>query len=233
MKYNYIIIEDEKGSYENLKTALKPKTKYIHKGFATNVKDGVDSVLEHRPDLIFLDVELGGESGFDVIKELKNSYYEVPSVIMVTAHDVYAKSAVNHQVIYFLSKPVCSTELSKALQIFEKKYANKDEQMFIRSKRGLELIRYDEIICIKASSGYTDIVLICGRCLSIPKTLKYFETILNNNFFQINRGCIINITKIKEIKLTEREIYLKSGDNTEMVKLGKNYIQKLRTRLKI
>lgn len=233
MKYNYVIIEDEKGALDNLKTALKSKTNYVFKGYATHVQDGIVTIMEQQPDLIFLDVELGDENGFDLIQELKNAFYELPPIIMTTGHDNYAKNAVNNQILYFLSKPIDRVELTKALEIFEKKYADKKSQIFIRNGNSLGLVKYDEIIYLQADEGYTTIFMENGGKESVPKTLKHFETKLNQKFLRVHRGYIINVDKIKEIKLTEKKIFLEGSQQCAEVEIGKNYVQKLRNALKI
>lgn len=233
MMYNYVIIEDEKGAYNSLKLALKSKTKYVHKGYATNVHEGILLIIKHKPDLIFLDVELGEESGFDLIKDLKNSFLHLPPIIMTTAHDKYAKNAVNNQVLYFLSKPIDISELHKALLVFENKNAETQEHIFIRNGNVLDLIKFDEIIYLQADEGYTTIFIENHKKDSVPKTLKYFETKLNKDFLRIHRSNIINITKIKEIKLTERLVVLDGKNKPIEVEIGRNYVQKLRNTLKI
>lgn len=233
MKYNYVIIEDHKGAYENLKAAMKGRLRFQLKGNATNKNDGLMLIMQKQPDLIFLDVELGEENGFDLVNELKNAYFQLPPIIMTTAHDNYAKDAVNNQITYFLSKPICPIELTKSLRVFEKKYANCQSQLFIRNGKGLEVVKYDDIIYLQADEGYTTILLDCGKKISVAKSLKHFESKLNNDFMRVHRSYLVNINHIKEVKLTDRQMILESSNQCSQVEIGKNQILKIRTQLKI
>lgn len=228
-----MIIEDDKGAFNNLKNAMRSKNSYELVDFSTNKNDGIAKILEHQPDLIFLDVELGNDNGFDLLSELKNAFYDLPPIIMTTAHDHYGKTAVNNQITYFLSKPIETKELNKALQIFEKKFTSKRNQIFLRTTKGLEAIPYHTIVYLQANEGYTDLYKSTGEKITIPKTLKHFETQLNENFERVHRSFIANTTKIKEIRLTERELILAENGNNFTVLIGKEHVQKLKNRLKI
>lgn len=232
MKYNYLIIEDEKAALENLKTAMKIKKQYVLQGFGVNLEQGLLKVLEHRPDLIFLDVELGDKSGLDLIRELKNSFFELPPIIMTTAHSQYAKEAVNNQVLYFLSKPINPIELNKALHLFEKKYANQSQQLFVRTAKAIQLVKHDDIMYLKASGGYTEIYLN-NASYHIPKPLKHFEFRLNRDFLRVHRSYIINVRKIKEISLSNLSVQLESNAFCVEVPISKDCVAKLRNHLKL
>lgn len=233
MKYKYIIIEDEKAAFENLKTAMKTKTQYIFEGFATNVTNAVELIFNKQPDLVFLDVELGTENGFSVIEELKTAFFELPAIIMTTAHDHYGKNAVNNQVAYFVSKPINPNELNKGLHIFERRYASSKTKLFVRRGSVLDAVDFDDILYLQADGSYTIINYTNGKKAHIPKTLKHFETQLNRNFLRIHKSFIANTKHLKEIKLTERQMVVQGIEEAFIIDIGKDYIAKMRNQLKI
>ena len=122
MNYNYIIVEDNLGSLQNLQTALKSHKNFKEIGVANTLSQGISMVLSAKPHIVFLDVQLGDENGFDLIKEIRQFTSEMPFIIMTTDFDKYAKKAVNHDVLYFLDKPIDPDELVIALHKFEKRF---------------------------------------------------------------------------------------------------------------
>ena len=102
MNYNYIIVEDNVGSLQNLQTAMKQHQNFKEAGVAHTVSKGISLALSAKPHIIFLDVELGEEKGFDLIKEIRQFTSEMPFIIMTTDFDKYSNKVVNHDVFYFL-----------------------------------------------------------------------------------------------------------------------------------
>jgi two-component system LytT family response regulator len=233
MKHKYVIVEDEKAALNNLKTALKSKSSYVYKGHAATTDNAIELIYNEKPDLVFLDVELGNENGFKVIQELKTAFYDLPAIIMTTGHDHYAKDAVNNQVTYFLSKPINPIELSKALHIFEKKHATQKSKLYVRKGNVLEVVDFDDILFLQADGNYTYINYTNGKKGHIPKTLKYFETQLNTNFMRVHKSYIANVKHLREIKLSEKELILQGKEELFSIYIGKDYVSKMRNQLKI
>ena len=91
MNYNYIIVEDNLGSLQNLQTAIKSHKNFKETGVANTLSQGISMVLSAKPHIVFLDVQLGDENGFDLIKEIRQFTSEMPFIIMTTDFDKYAK----------------------------------------------------------------------------------------------------------------------------------------------
>lgn len=208
MNHNYIIIEDQKGALENLQIALEPHTNLLFKGTAENIKEGLSLCLKQKPNLIFLDVELGNETGFDLLNELRSFYTNLPFIIMTTAHDHYAKQAVNNEVLYFLSKPIDADELQKALTRFERAQAKQRNHLVIKDKNGHTLMQYEDIIYIEAQSNYCDIFLKHGKKNTVSKTLKEIESLLPNTFLRTHKSYIVNTIYIEKVNTTQKQITL-------------------------
>lgn len=208
MNHNYIIIEDQKGALENLQIALESHTNLVFKGKAENIKEGLSLCLKQKPNLIFLDVELGNEIGFDLIEELRAFYNTLPLIIMTTAHDHYAKQAVNNDVLYFLSKPIDNDELQKALTKFEKAQAEQRNHLVIKDKNGHTLMQYEDIIYIEAQSNYCDIYLKYGKKNTVSKTLKEIESLLPNTFLRTHKSYLVNTQYIEKVNTTQKQIIL-------------------------
>ena len=90
MNYNYLIVEDNLGCLANLRTALKSHSNFLEVGVANTLIQGISLALTTKPHLIFLDVQLGDENGFDLIKEIRQYSADFPFIIMTTDFDKYA-----------------------------------------------------------------------------------------------------------------------------------------------
>lgn len=208
MNHNYIIIEDQKGALENLQIALEPYTNLFFKGTAENLKEGLSLCLKQKPNLIFLDVELGQEIGFDLIHELRVFYTTLPFIILTTAHDHYAKQAVNNDVLYFLSKPIDNGELQKALTKFEKAQSEQRNHIVIKDKNGHTLMQYEDIVYIEAQSNYCIFYLKHGKKNTVSKTLKEIENLLPNIFLRTHKSFMVNTQFVEKINTTKKQITL-------------------------
>ena len=111
-----IIIDDERYACERLKKLLAPYPQIQIVDYFTNSQLGLENILKHRPDLLFLDIELeNGKSAFDVIDKLTNSTFR-PIIILVTAYPHYSIKAIKHEVFDYLIKPVDIDELENTLE---------------------------------------------------------------------------------------------------------------------
>jgi len=231
MNHNYIIIEDQKGALENLQIALEKHPNLIFKGTATNVTEGVSLCLKQKPNLIFLDVELGTKTGFEVIDKLQSFYNILPFIIMTTAHDHYAKQAVNNEVLYFLSKPVDKDELQKAIARFEKAQANQHNHLIIKDKNGHILMQFDDIIYIEAESNYCHIYLKLAKKITVSKTMKNVELLLPQSFLRIHKSFIVNTQFIEKVNITKKQIILNT--KTGIIEIGLDANTKVAENLKL
>ncbi len=231
MNHAYIIIEDQKGALKNLQIALEPHTNLVFKGTADNLKVGLSLCLKQKPNLIFLDVELGQEIGFDLINELRSFYTILPFIIMTTAHDHYAKQAVNNDVLYFLSKPVDNDELQKAIIKFEKAQADQRNHLVIKNKNGHTLMQYEDIVYIEAQSNYCVIYLKHGKKHTVSKTLKEIENLLPNTFLRTHKSFIVNTQFIEKINTTKKQITLNT--KTGIIEINTDTKTKIDENLKL
>ena len=206
MSNKYIIIEDEKGAFENLSIAMESHPRYQFLGTADNIKDGLSIILRHKPPLIFLDVELGEEKGFELIDKLRKFFNVLPSIIMTTAYDHYGKEAVNNGVLYFLSKPIDPEELEKALFLFENTYQESNSKFIIKSVNDVHFIDIDNVLYFEGDRNYTKIFYLDHHQMISTKTLKYFEETLPTTFIRIHKSYIINTKYIKSYTPKNRAI---------------------------
>jgi two-component system LytT family response regulator len=178
------------------------------KAIANSVEEAVSMVLLHKPNVLFLDIQMPTGSGFEVIEQTSQMQYKV---IFTTAHEEYALQAIKANAIDYLLKPIIADELVKAVT----KVVNSDEQRLtqllsmigkmnskpkisIPCSEGLLFVEVDEIIRLEADSNYTYIFLSEGKKITASKTMKDMEKLLPDNFLRVHTTHVINIDKVEK-----------------------------------
>lgn len=209
-----IIIDDEKSGAEVLQLLLQQNCPSIQILAIENTADnGIKSILELKPDLVFLDIEMPSATGFDVITATKLVNYEV---VFTTAYEHYAIKAFKTKAVDYLLKPIDIDELKMAVAKVEERFNvgdsvsikdmanllnttfNKSKKISIPSQEGLLFVDAVDIIRLEAESNYTHVYLKDKRKITASKTLKYFEELLQNyNFCRVHSTHIINLDRIE------------------------------------
>ncbi|HMU45326.1 MAG TPA: LytTR family DNA-binding domain-containing protein [Chitinophagaceae bacterium] len=217
---NACIIDDEVNSREVLELMLKENHPDINiVATASTISEGLEKIYTHHPDIIFLDIEMPGGSGFDLVKQLKEP---LPEIIFCTAYGHYAIKAIECSALAYLLKPVSSQKLHEALakakmkssQLQRSLQMNVLEEQLNKTKEpsrfllntveDIKVIKIDDVICCIAESNYTRIHLTDGTKLVASKTLKEFENILSRpNFFRIHHSYLINLNYIQRINKSD------------------------------
>jgi len=227
-----IIVDDELKSRENLRMMLASFCDNVEVVAACqSVAEAVDAIKQFRPDIVFLDVQMRGETGFDLLKVLENVSFEV---IFTTAHSEYALQALRFSAIDYLLKPIDIEDLQKAIAKVEKKqpgnFADKLEHLLENLKGGnsenyklalpiadgLMFIKAKEIMYCKASGNYTEIFMDGGKKHLVSRQLKEYDDMLQgHNFFRIHHSYLINLNYIKSYVRGEGG-YVIMNDNTSI-----------------
>ncbi|HEY0744308.1 MAG TPA: LytTR family DNA-binding domain-containing protein [Chryseosolibacter sp.] len=210
-----IIVDDELKSRESLKILLEDFCDNVEvKALCQNVEEGLAAIAEHKPDVVFLDIQMQRETGFDLLAKIKSVNFEV---VFTTAYSEYAIKAFKFSAIDYLLKPIDIEELKKALGKVERKlngsFSQRLEQLIENLKPaqpqnyklalpttdGLVFVKISDIIYCEASSNYTNIVCADGKKYLVSRTLKEYEDILiDQNFFRIHNSYLINLGSIKK-----------------------------------
>jgi two-component system, LytTR family, response regulator len=200
-----IIIDDELHGRENLKTIIETYCNEIEVlDTAESASVAKELVLKHKPDVVFLDINMPVTDGFDFLEYFEQRNF---MVVIVSAHSDYGVRAVKTQVEDFLLKPVHIKELQQTIEkLIELKKersvsATQDDAIKITLplSNGFEVVEVDDIIRFEADGCYTKVFLKEDRSLFISKTLKEFEeSVPRSNFYRIHKSHLINLNHIKE-----------------------------------
>jgi two-component system LytT family response regulator len=230
-----LIIDDEPLATELVKEYLAdfPQfeiQKVCHDGF-----EGLKAIQEHKPDLIFLDIQMPKLTGFELLELLDHP----PAVIFTTAFDAFALKAFDAHAVDYLLKPFSKTRFAKALEKFlqlgnnsESINAFKNEagvnqesasRVVLKVKNEIKIIPVQDIKYLEANDDYVNIYTKEGKFLK-NKTLSFYEKTLEpSQFVRVHRSYLVNISEITKIEPYEKEGYLlklKSGEGIPVSKSG-------------
>ena len=210
MMHKAIIIDDERLARNELKKLLQEFPQVDVIGEAANANEGLEKIEALSPDLIFLDIQMPGKTGFDMLCELETA----PHVIFTTAYDEYALKAFEVNALDYLMKPVEPKRLADALlklQLAEEKeqqiYANmsrgmlsEHDQVFVKDGERCWFVKLSEVRLFESVGNYAKVFFATNKPL-ILKSLNALEERLDDRiFFRANRKHIVNLRMIEKIE---------------------------------
>ena len=242
-----ILVDDELSSLQNLQSKLVefcPDVEVV--ATAQKPEDAILFIRQHKPDVIFLDIEMPRMNGFRMLDELGELDFEI---IFTTAYNHYAVDAIRISAFDYLMKPVAIKELQNALERLAKyrqthtrdkldvlrqslsPNKSQEEKIAIPTNEGLEFIPIKNILHIESSSNYSRIFLTDGKNILVTKLLKDFEDILEPyNFFRVHNSHLINLAYIKKyIRGEGGQVEMQNGDVIDVARRKKEEFIRLIT----
>jgi len=208
-KLRAILIDDESSSRRALRQKLVhycPDIEVVAE--CKNAEEGIKTIKERNPDLIFLNIEMPGMNGFEMLQKLNNQNFDL---ILTSACGRHAINAIPFRPWGYLVKPIQLNELLAALNRVKKNRnqiycgqgikvvsPNNDKKLIdssvcLHSMKCFEFVAIHDIVFLEAASNYTNIYLQSFSCVTASKTLKYFEELLPLSVFvRIHHSWIIN-----------------------------------------
>jgi two-component system, LytTR family, response regulator len=250
--YKTIIIDDETIARQRLHGLLNEYPgQFQVVAEAKNGIEGVDLVNKLKPDLIFLDIQMPGKTGFEMLENLEH----IPQVVFCTAYEEFALQAFNTLALDYLVKPVEKERLQLTLEKLERKTANdpglqiaelldlvkqQTENRKLQSvphKIGdrVMLIKTERITHLSASEKYVEFFTDDGKKYLTELSLKKLQERLPDCFRQIQRGIIVNINFVKEYRKYFRGKYILVLDDTNNTKLetGRSFSESIKDYLSV
>ncbi|MEI6184641.1 MAG: response regulator [Bacteroidota bacterium] len=210
MAIKSIIIDDERLARNELKKLVLAHSEIEIIDEASNVDEGLEKIELHNPDLIFLDIQMPGKTGFDLLTELERA----PKVIFTTAYDEYALKAFEVNALDYLLKPIepkrLSDSISKLIYELEKEKLGdpafsrgpltESDQVFVKDGERCWFVKLNEIRLFESVGNYAKVFFGTNKPL-ILKSLNALEERLDARvFFRANRKHIINLRWIEKIE---------------------------------
>lgn len=237
MSIKAVIIDDEIMARNLLKGMLEE--------FCTDVEvldlchdlpSGVLSIRKNKPNIVFLDIEMPGYSGLEIMNFFSEDEVDF-SIIFTTSYNEYAIQAFKLSAIDYLLKPIEPADLNQAVELFKKQSfktnldslrinlgENKIKKIPINTTNSVIYIELDSVLYMKAEGSYTNIFLLDGTTILASKGLKHFEDLVTGekNFMRTHKSFIVNVNYVNEflksggyfLKINEHEISI-SNDKVQ------------------
>ena len=213
-----VIVDDERNNIDTIAGMLLKYNMPVNiVGVATNADEGIEQILATEPDLLFLDIQMPGKDGFDLLRALPHSQFEI---IFVTAFDQYGISAVKFSAIDYLLKPLDPNELQEAInkvtakvknkrenvqlqnlmELIRDKDAKKEHKLALASTKEIRFVPTGEIIRCESSNAYTEFFLVNGESIVVSRPIfEYEELLIGYDFIRCHQSHLVNMKFIKSL----------------------------------
>ena len=224
-----LIVDDERGARHELARMLKSYPQVIVLGEAANADEAEQLIGLLKPDLIFLDIQMPGRSGFDLLENLVH----VPQVIFVTAFDSYAVQAFEVSAMDYLMKPVREERFKSTMdKAIEKIGANDGAAVFVKERGKHHLIKWKDVHLIESVENYARLFFGQEQVLLKTSLNKLEENPDCERFFRASRSMLFNLDYISSVKKDDEGMFveLKTGNS---IRISERQAVKLRSLIKI
>ena len=239
-----ILVDDEPRGINSMQKLLQincPDVTVI--GTCTNPDDAIQMIRNLGPDLIFLDIAMPIKNGFELLKELKDTHFEV---IFVTAHNQFMIEAFHFSAIDYLLKPVednllvdavnrakkrideksGSRNIDTFLHNIRQKHSPQKMRLCIPSLKGFQVIELDDILYAESSGNYTNLYFLNKPMVCTSKPMHEYEKLLEDaGFVRIHKSILVNLMHVKEYLRGEGgSVILSNGHEVEVARRKKDLL---------
>ncbi len=237
MQYNVLIIDDEPLARSMVNEYLQAHPQFVVVEECNNGFEGVKAIQQHKPDLIFLDIQMPKITGFEMLELVE----EPPAVIFTTAFDEYAVQAFEQNAVDYLLKPFSQQRFDKAIarwmeqdkptavsateQVLKDaaKHPLQAERIVVKNGTKITIIPVQDIHYLEAADDYVKIITANGSFLK-KQTMSFFEDTLNaSSFVRTHRSFMVRVQEITRIDPYEKENHvavLRSGVKIPVSRAG-------------
>jgi len=237
-EYKAILVDDERLARNDLTLLLKNHSNIQIVGEAANGLEALDLIKELEPDLVFLDIQMPGINGFDVLEQIGSDV----KVIFVTAFDEYALRAFEVNALDYLLKPVNPERLLQSIERLELlpedtptdlRELEYHDRLLLKLDTSLGFLKVSTIICITSAGDYSEVLCSNKKKVLVHKSMSEWETRLPEAFFnRIHRTTIVNmefVDRLEEWFNNSFRVYLKGIE--EPYVMSRRYVAKLKQKL--
>ncbi len=209
------IVDDEPLSCESLATLIEqhcPEVKVLD--ICYSAAAALQSVQKHKPDILFLDIEMPHMNGFELLEKLPEVNFEL---IFTTSYDQYAIKAIRFSALEYLLKPVDREELQKAIEKVKRQMQTPLPQQIeilmqklnqpaipvskiaVPTMEGLQMVLVASIVCCASDGNYTNLFIKSGQKITVSRTLKDIEDLLEDYpFVRVHHSYLVNLNEVEK-----------------------------------
>jgi two-component system LytT family response regulator len=234
-----VIIEDEERSRIVLQNLLETYCSEVEViGKTDSVTSGIDLIRQVKPDLLFLDVQITGGTGFDVLEKIHDLQV---AVIFTTAYDHYALKAFKFSAIDYLLKPIDIEELKTAVHKVAAKDKREEEQykiqnllsnirhpendpvLLVSTAEAVEFVQIRDIMRCEAHGAYTQIFLRDTKPVMVSKVIKEFEFLLQDyGFYRVHQSHLVNVKEVRKYVKSDNYLLTRDGAKIQLARSRKD-----------
>lgn len=229
---NILIVEDESRIAKRIERMTRnilgsgvQKLNHIN-----NLKDALNFIDNTSLDLVFLDLNLNGENGFELLKTAVSKAFHT---IIISAFKDQAITAFEYGVLDFVPKPFNSDRLEQALNKVitnERSVSNQIKVLAIKKRGRLQLIPVENILYIKGAGVYTELFLADGSRELHDKSLEKLEQLLSKSFERIHKSYLVKLSEVKEIIVKSGSKYMAELKNGTIIPIGRTKYKDLKAK---
>ena len=227
MKLKAVLIDDEILNLKNLEIILNLNFQEIEiVALFQNVNDAKIFLETNTVDLLFLDISMPEQNGFDLLHYFPDRNFQV---IFVTAHEEFAINALRVGAIDYILKPIVLSELKTAVESVKKYFLKSDSlesqnKISLSYEGGKSVIDKHDIVYIKGDDNISTVYLTKKRKISLSKTLKYFEDLLDADFIRIHKSYLLNFNHASKL-VSKNMPFIELKDGTQLPISRRNYVK--------
>lgn len=241
---NAVIIDDEINNIDNLEGLLKKYCPQVQvTGTAMNADEGITLIKKLQPKLIFLDIQMPGKNGFDMLSDLPDHNFEI---ILITAHDQYGIKAIKFSAVDYLLKPLDIEELKRAiqkaaqrikekmqnhelenlLQLLKNREEKSAHKLALPTLKETRFVSPRDIIRCESSNAYTSFYISTGEKIVVSKPIYEYEELLSDfGFIRCHQSHLVNKEYIKSwVKGDGGYLILQNGNEIPVSKSKKEIL---------
>lgn len=241
-----ILVDDERNNLNNLQELLNTYCpQVVVCATAFDADEGRSVILKNQPDIVFLDIQMPGKNGFDLLKSLNSYDFEV---IFVTAYDQYAIQALRFAAVDYLLKPIDINELQSAVdrahknhrqksqnqqlenlvQLLKNQQNKEDQRIGLTTLKETRFVKTGEIIRCESSNNYTTFFLNDGEELLVCRPIYEYEEILTGyGFIRCHQSHLVNKRSVKSWKKEYGDfLLLTNGAEVPVSRSKKEFVKK-------
>ena len=234
MRHRALIVDDERLARASLRKLLEKRGDVVVVGEADGVEAAVAAIHDTTPDVVFLDIQMPGGSGFDLFDRTDVR----ARVVFVTAYDQHALRAFAVNALDYLLKPVDPAEMARSIDRLAALRPSAaptrlglDDDICLPQPGGMKFVRLRDVVCITAAEDYSEVRLSSGRTVLAEHSLRRWEQRLPEEaFVRIHRSTLVNLLHVGELTADGRSAVLLLRDGTSRLAVSRRYARALRER---
>ena len=230
---NILVVEDESRIAKRIERLTRDILGHDLQSFRhiNTLEEALEYIEGNTPDLLLLDLNLNGSSGFDLLTTAVSKSFHT---IIISAYQDQAITAFEYGVLDFVPKPFNRDRLEEALKraiTKEKATTNEVKFLAIKKRNLIQLISIEDVIYIKGAGSYTELILANGTSELHDKSLEKLEQLLSPTFYRIHKSYLVKMSEIKKIIIASGSKYMAELKNEEQVPIGRTKYKDLKRQL--